>query len=231
MEYIGLDIGFGFTKVTNGREHKVFKSVVGDANELQFQDSLIKATGGNAPILHAEIEGSTYFVGELAERQSSVRSFTLDQNQLMSRYAKTLALTALANIVEDGNAIRVVTGLPINAYRRHKDEMAKILTGKHCVRLTDAMGEESEVNFTVDRVRVIPQPFGSIFNQMLNDLGKVTDRRFLEQKIGVITVLFTHRSKRKRPIREERPSAVYARLRGFYGWGTRIRTWVVRSRV
>ncbi len=190
MEYIGLDIGFGFTKVTNGNESKVFKSVVGEANEIQFQDSLIKAVGGDGPVLHAEIEGSTYFLGELAERQSAVRSFTLDQNQLMSRYAKTLALTALANIVEDGNAIRVVTGLPINAYRRHKDDLAQLLMGKHCVRLTNVVGEEREVNFTIDRVRVIPQPFGSVFNLMLNDLGKVTDRRFLEEKVGIIDVGF-----------------------------------------
>lgn len=190
MEYIGVDIGFGFTKVTNGRDHKVFKSVVGEASEIQFQDSLIKAVGGNGPVLHAEIDGNTYFIGELAERQSAVRSFTLDQNQLMSRYAKTLALTALANIVEDGNAIRVVTGLPINAYRRHKDELAQLLMGKHCVRLTNAVAEEREVNFTIDRVRVIPQPFGSVFNLMLNDLGKVTDRRFIEEKIGVVDVGF-----------------------------------------
>ena len=190
MEYIGVDIGFGFTKVTNGRDHKVFKSVVGDANEMQFQDSLIKASDGDSPVLHVDIEGTTYFVGELAERQSSVRSFTLDQNQLMSRYAKTLALTALANIVEDGSVVRAVTGLPINAYRRHKDELGQLLIGKHCVRLTDAQGQEKEVNFTIDRVRVIPQPFGSVFNLMLNDLGKVTDRRFLEEKIGVIDVGF-----------------------------------------
>lgn len=190
MDYIGVDIGFGFTKVTNGREHKVFKSVVGEASEIQFQDSLIKAVGGTGPVLHAEIEGSTYFIGELAERQSAVRSFTLDQNQLMSRYAKTLALTALANIVDDGSAIRVVTGLPINAYRRHKDELANLLTGKHCVRLTNAVGEEREINFTIDRVRVIPQPFGSVFNLMLNDIGKVTDRRFIEEKVGIVDVGF-----------------------------------------
>ncbi len=190
MEYIGVDIGFGFTKVTNGRDHKIFKSVVGEASEIQFQDSLIKAVGGTGPILHAEIEGSTYFIGELAERQSAVRSFTLDQNQLMSRYAKTLALTALANIVEDGNAIRVVTGLPINSFRRHKDELAQLLTGKHCVRLTNATANEKEVNFTIDRVRVIPQPFGSVFNLMLNDIGKVTDRRFIEEKVGIIDVGF-----------------------------------------
>ncbi len=190
MDYIGVDIGFGFTKVTNGREHRVFKSVVGEASEIQFQDSLIKAAGGDGPVLHVEIEGSTYFIGELAERQSAVRSFTLDQNQLMSRYAKTLALTALANIVEDGSAIRVVTGLPINAFRRHKDDLAQMLVGKHCVRLTNTVADVKEVNFTIDRVRVIPQPFGSVFNLMLNDIGKVTDRRFIEEKIGIIDVGF-----------------------------------------
>ena len=41
VEIIGIDIGFGFTKATNGKESLVFKSVLGEATELQFREQII----------------------------------------------------------------------------------------------------------------------------------------------------------------------------------------------
>jgi plasmid segregation protein ParM len=34
MEVLGIDIGFGFTKATNGKETMIFKSIFGDAAEI-----------------------------------------------------------------------------------------------------------------------------------------------------------------------------------------------------
>jgi plasmid segregation protein ParM len=39
-------------------------------------------------------------------------------------------------------------------------------------------------------VRVIPQPFGSMFNLMLNEIGKPASQRFISEKIGIIDVGF-----------------------------------------
>ncbi|MGH8442503.1 MAG: hypothetical protein ACRETF_06315, partial [Nevskiaceae bacterium] len=68
MHVIGLDIGFGFTKATNGRETQIFKSVVGDAAEATFNEQLLpsKANAGR----HLQINGESFYVGELAEQQS-----------------------------------------------------------------------------------------------------------------------------------------------------------------
>ena len=49
--------------------------------------------GRRSEHLHVEISGKSYFVGELAERQSNVRSFTLDQDQFMSNFARVMAVT------------------------------------------------------------------------------------------------------------------------------------------
>ena len=43
MEVIGLDIGFGFTKATNGKRSLVFKSVYGEASDMQFREQLLAA--------------------------------------------------------------------------------------------------------------------------------------------------------------------------------------------
>ncbi len=186
---VGIDIGFGFTKAFNGRDAIVFKSIFGEATDIQYRENLL----GNPRAeehLHVELGGDGYFVGELAERQSNVRSFTLDQDQFISGFARIMAVTALARITERGQPVRLVTGLPISYYRRHREELAKLLTGKHEVTVVDHTGQRADTVVNVSHVRAIPQPFGSLFNHMLNDLAEVIDKRFVQSKIGIIDVGF-----------------------------------------
>lgn len=187
MQVIGLDVGFGFTKATNGRETQVFKSVIGDAAEATFSEQLLpgKASLGR----HLQINGEMFYVGELAEQQSRGRGFTLDANQFLSKYAKTLAISACAPLA-DAAPVRIVTGLPISFFRKHKDTLTQLLQQRHSATLFKPGGEKEERVINVEKVRVIPQPFGALFNLMLNDLGKPVSQRFITEKIGVIDVGF-----------------------------------------
>ncbi len=189
MEILGIDIGFGFTKATNGKDHLIFKSVLGEATDIQYREQVLAGVGLEDH-LQVEIDGKGYFIGELAERQSNVRFFTLDQSQFISRFARTLALAAAARLVGSFLPINLVTGLPIGYYRAHKDELAKILQGEHRIAFLDDQGKRQEKTININKVRVIPQPFGSMFNMMLNDLGEVADRRLTQEKIGLIDVGF-----------------------------------------
>jgi len=189
VEILGIDIGFGFTKATNGRDSLVFKSVLGEATDIQFQEQVL-ADASSDDHLQAEIDGKAYFIGELAERQSNVRFFTLDQAQFIGQFARNLALTAAARLIGGYIPINLVTGLPIGYYRQHKDELARILHGEHKVVLVDAAGKRQEKVININKVRVIPQPFGSVFNMMLNDLGDLGDKRLVKEKIGIIDVGF-----------------------------------------
>lgn len=188
MKVLGADIGFGYTKATDGRQFQVFKSVVGEATEIQFTDVLLP--GATQHPQHIEYGGQGFFVGSLAETQSKGRGFTLDQNQFLTQYAKTLALTAIAPYVDDGDPVRLVTGLPINFFRRYKEDLTTLLQARHQVTLIMPNGERRDKNIQIDRVRVIPQPFGSMFNLMLNDFGKPSSQRFLTEKIGIIDIGF-----------------------------------------
>lgn len=189
MEIRGIDIGFGFTKITNGRESLLFKSVIGEAADIQFREQLLNATTIE-PNLQLEIDGHNIFVGEMAERQSKGRAFTLDQNQMISKFAKTLALTALSQMVERNVPVKLITGLPVSYYRKYKDELGAQLTGRHTIKVADAAGNLQETVISVDNVRVVPQPFGSVFDLIFNDIGKASERRFLQEKIGVIDIGF-----------------------------------------
>ncbi len=190
MEILGIDIGFGFTKAVNGRQELVFKSVLGEATDLQFREKMIAGGDVEENHLQIEVDGKSYFVGELAERQSNVRFFTLDQAQFVSKFAKVFALAAIAQMVKGFVPVNLVTGLPIGYYQQYKDELAKLLVGEHKITMVDADGKQEEKSISINKVRVVPQPFGSLFNLMLNDLGEMGNKRLVKDKIGIIDVGF-----------------------------------------
>lgn len=189
MEIIAIDIGFGFTKATNGSRSLVFKSILGDATDIQFKGGIL-GEGSPDENIQIEVDGRSYFVGEMAERQSNVRFFTLDQTQFFSSFAKQLALSAAARMVGAYMPIGLVTGLPIGYYREYKDELVKILQGDHKVVLTTGNGKREEKVIKISNVKVIPQPFGSLFNLMMNDVGELGDKRYVREKVGVIDIGF-----------------------------------------
>ncbi|MDH3975119.1 MAG: ParM/StbA family protein [Deltaproteobacteria bacterium] len=189
MEILGIDIGFGFTKATTGDKSMIFKSVLGESIKIQSSDAVF-ADMDDLEYLHADVDGKDYFLGELAVRQSSERFFTLDQSQFVSHYTKVLALTAAAKLVKSHIPINLVTGLPIGFYSRHKKELVKILLGEHAVILKDAEGNTQEKTVNINKVSVMFQPWGSLFNVMLNERGELKDKRPVSEKYGIIDVGF-----------------------------------------
>lgn len=187
---IGIDIGFGFTKATDGRDFLVFKSIYGEAVDFQFHENLL-GTSRNDEHLQIELDGASYFVGELSERQSTSRSFTLDQSQFVSASSKILALATLSHFVsDDSQPVKLVVGLPIGHYRQFKAELATMLKGTHAFISVDAEGNKRSMNINVADVRVLPQPLGTVMDRLLSSLGAPTNQRFATDKIGVIDVGF-----------------------------------------
>jgi plasmid segregation protein ParM len=189
MEIIAVDIGFGFTKATDGRNTMVLKSILGEATDIQFKGRIL-GEGSPDENLQIELDGRSYFVGDMAERQSNVRSFTLDQGQFFGSFAKQLALTAAARMAGTYLPVGLVTGLPIGYYKEYKDELVKVLTGEHRVVLSTGAGKREEKVIKINNVKVIPQPFGSLFNLILNDVGELGDKRFVKEKVGIIDIGF-----------------------------------------
>ena len=74
MEILGIDIGFGFTKATDGRQDLVFKSVLGESTDIQVREEMLAVESEKQEHLQVELDGKSYFLGELAERQSARRA-------------------------------------------------------------------------------------------------------------------------------------------------------------
>ncbi len=188
---IGIDIGFGFTKATDGKNFHVFKSIYGEAIDFQFKESLLNPSAQQDEHLQIDVDNASYFVGELAERQSSNRQFTLDQTQFIASSTKIFALAALIQFMSsDKQSFKLVLGLPIGHYREYKTELADMLRQSHHVVTTNSQGIRKDLVIGITDVKVIPQPIGSVMDRLLNDAGKGAEQRFANEKIGIIDIGF-----------------------------------------
>jgi plasmid segregation protein ParM len=189
VQILGIDLGFGFTKATDGQRTLVVKSVIGEA-EQQFGGRVVDAPRDEEH-LHLELEDRSVFVGDLAERQSSLRSFTLDQERFIAESARPLTLAAASVLAQPGEPVRLVTGLPISTFRDRAEDLARLLRGRQSFTALDAAGGRRGVVLEIGEVHVMPQPFGSLYDLILDDAGEIGDRGgLLREKVGIIDVGF-----------------------------------------
>jgi plasmid segregation protein ParM len=192
MQILGIDVGFGFTKATDGSETVVFKSIFGDATEIQFwvdfQDRSL------TDYFHVSIDGKSYFVGDLAEQQSDVVSFTLDQDRMITDFVRLFALTVagLFNGKEEAGetSLRIVSGLPVGFFKQYHDRFRDALKGRHSITYHSPDGNRMTRKLTVEAVQLLPQPMGSVLNLLMDAEGRITDAELARQKIGVVDVGF-----------------------------------------
>jgi plasmid segregation protein ParM len=192
MQLVAIDIGFGFTKASDGSETVVFKSIYGDAPEIQFWMDL--GERALTDYFHVTVDGKSCFVGDLAEQQSTAVSFTLDQERMMADYARLFALTATGLLLRNETAaeepVRLVTGLPVGFYRQYHDRLRDALKGRHQITYHAPDGSRSLKRFQVEQVQLLPQPMGSALNLLMNDAGQISEKELARQKIGVVDIGF-----------------------------------------
>lgn len=188
MDVVGIDVGFGYTKAFNGENSVIFKSVLGDATQIQFKSSL--GPDRSDSNLHVTLDGKSYFLGRYAESQSNVREFTLDQDKLISDFVKVLAITAIGVCCKNSTSLNVVSGLPVGFLTRDYKRFADLITGRHEIIFHNDDKKDVTRRIHINQVHMIPQPVGSIFNLLMDDSGKINDQDLSQQKIGVVDIGF-----------------------------------------
>ena len=174
---VGLDIGYGVVKlVTNGLEPILFPSVAGHAREIKYkkEDLIAKYPGDQL----TDDDGS-WFIGNLAQSQISpgellrLRGRTAEKDALGNLFRARLAKAALGKAFGERSApgdvlhIRIATGLPVD-HMRGASGLKQALLGQHVIE-TD--GAHFVANIV--EVMVMPQPYGTIYSQMLMPTGNV----------------------------------------------------------
>jgi plasmid segregation protein ParM len=188
MGITAVDIGFGFTKGIQGTDKIIFKSIIGDTENLQFWSHF--AAEDTSDYFHLTVDGKPVFVGDLAEQQSDVHYFTLDQEKLMSDFVKILALTAVGHYAEDDTSVRLISGLPVVFYKKNRLRFIEILKGRHDLVFHDSQGHQTKKQIHIESVHLVPQPLGSALNRIVNDNGEMVHDVTTQSKIGVIDIGF-----------------------------------------
>ena len=187
---IGVDLGYGFVKASDGKKDRIFPSVVGQARTLRYitdespEQNLINN-------LHVVVDDREYFVGDLANRQSDVVLFSLNENRMDERISKVLLSTVLALLAE-GRATNynIVTGLPVGYFTETKQALTQLYKGRQTITLKRNQNPVQDYTLMVNEVKVLPEPFGSLFDLILDYSGNIVDENLAASKVGIIDVGF-----------------------------------------
>lgn len=186
---IGIDVGYGFVKSTDGEREFIFPSVVGLGQELRYRSELSIRT---RPLdnIAITVDNKDYFVGDLAIRQSEIASRSLDPNRAEDRNVKVLLLAGLNLYAQwENETFNVVTGLPTSYYAAYRDSWINNLRGSHVVKVR-AGGQEKEKTLIIEKLRIVPQPFGTLYDRALNAAGAIEDEDLAALTVGVVDVGF-----------------------------------------
>ncbi len=125
MFKIGLDIGYGYTKIaTEDGKEIIFPSLAKKGEQLNLDD-LLGATDDYISV----INGSTWYIGDMAQKESIFASRAFEQtNRYNDDAFKAMLATALAVASKDTEQeLLVVTGLPLSLYRTSRREFQNFL--------------------------------------------------------------------------------------------------------
>lgn len=172
-EIVAVDPGYGNTKVVTLKHRLTFPSRVGPASEPTYKLSNRQDLPGET----VTIAGRSYFVGQKTELCDNVW-FSLTRDWVKSPIYAALITSALIRAtpsLQPSAEVFVITGLPVH-YMPDK-EIAK----------QQIMSAANSLHIDVTGVKVIPQPFGSFYDYLLDDSGKPSKAGKI-RLIGVIDV-------------------------------------------
>jgi plasmid segregation protein ParM len=172
---IGLNVGYSHTKAIADERVALFPSVVGTLDRARFS---IERTDGLALLEPREV-----LVGEEAVLQSRFVNRREDRNWIAGEDWYILALAALTELTTASVEARIVTGLPV-AFYDDKQIVIDRLIGEHRVR-RDGRNRQT---ITVTGVRVVPEPYGCLFDQLWDNRGVTRDAEMATAHVGIIDI-------------------------------------------
>jgi len=186
---VAVDVGFGRVKAINDTGNSVnFPAVVAGFQPLVFSSGL-EAEGS----LAIEYQGKKYWVGEAAIRQSTAVRMTTDRARTISEEGMTLLAAGLAQMVEkDHELTNLVVGLPVKFYSGMKEEYHNLVRDVHKINLLmPGTGEVKTRRLVIaEEARELPQPFGTLFDTILDNSGGLRDKELAAGRVGIIDIGF-----------------------------------------
>lgn len=186
-QLIGIDVGYGFVKVTDGEAGYSFPSVVGEGHT---KPTFSTRMGQFSAIDHLKvgIGKRIYFVGKAAIRHSKFVYRDLSYNRSVGEDFEILFFSALSLFSGGASTeFNVVTGLPVE--RMHMAEnLVRRIKGERTITLYRD-GNSRDIQLNVRDVEIVPQPLGTYWSQFSGLWGQEAES-LPEGRIGIVDIGF-----------------------------------------
>ena len=177
----GIDLGYSHSKLVAAGVAQRFPSVCGNLERTHFS-----LNGRDAGVVILTIPGDgQWIVGSDALRLSRFTPRQEDRDWIKSPAYLRYYLAALTELTTASYAeIQVVTGLPVTYFSQDREQVVERLAGEFRVQREGRNWQK----FKVSRVVCIPQPFGTLLGQALDDRGRIVDDILATGRTGVVDV-------------------------------------------
>lgn len=184
---MAVDVGFGRVKGLGGNGKEVnFPAAVAGFQPLTFASGMESGQS-----LAIEYQGRSYWVGDAALRQSTSARMTTDRARTVNEEGATLLAAGMALVAEqEHQLVDLVIGLPVRFFAGMKGEYSKLARDVHKVSILSPDGAQIKARrvIIVENVKVLPQPFGCLFDCILDDSGNLKDKALAGGRVGVIDI-------------------------------------------
>jgi plasmid segregation protein ParM len=185
MKIVGFEAANSFVKIKSDKGEDAYLNTLRERHDLG--EDLYEGAFGRATALNwFKYNGIIYTTGDTYEaRSSSAR----DSDRYGTEEYKVESLIAIAQHVENGDEVKIVTGLPAKDYKKQSchDDLVRNLIGTHTVYV----GKEPRT-FEIVEVRSILQPLGTLTFLMLNEDGSPKEQgvKLAKQRKVVVDIGF-----------------------------------------
>ncbi len=172
---IGFDGGFKDTKIIGNNKIVKFPGYAIPTHESNF------SLNGHDRII-IEVDGQQFTCGNEAVRMGSTENLRTSKWISTPEY-KALFLAAISELTTASRInVQMVTGLPLADYQADRDALGDILTREHKFKRA---GRNTQV-VHVQEVRVIPQAWGCLLGELLDDKGRYAHPELAKQRTAII---------------------------------------------
>lgn len=184
---IGVDHGNGFFKVVINKNKYVktyiIPSILTNYEDVRsFEDSDIGNHNQKTCYESLKFKGEEYAIGDDALAKSNTQSTIASKNRYSQKPYRLLSEFFLANFLDDGDNVLIITGTPSLERKTDgiEDRIKEVFQGKHEVKINGKLK-----TFTVE-CKVKSQPLGTLFSERLDDNGNVARTDIIQKYVGII---------------------------------------------
>src|SRR5699024_2605482 len=194
-EVFSLDLGNLQTKIKSSKTEKVLPSRFLDYDDLGDQSTSLFNTKLRVNKYRTNVDSMFEYAWGEDLYQTNHNGNFIDTIHFEDRYNtrefKLLSDFAIAELAKDFDEAKdgileviVITGVPTNDFNEEAvKNIMRVLNGDHNITVN-----ETSLNIRVKEVKVIPQPVGTVYSEILDNEGYIKKEDFLEEHITIVDV-------------------------------------------